>query len=98
MMNNDVTIDEFIIQKYREEEDLMIRLFIQWCENYELDPHVVYMQAYPEQQQNERLTDLLLAAEEEESFIIDDEAMFDVLQMYGNDELAFVMSTFIQQK
>lgn len=94
---NQVNIDAFIIQKYKEEEDLMIRLFIQWCHNHEVDPHQIYQIAYPEQQTNQRLQELLLEAEEEQEFQIDDETMFDVLQIYGNDALAFVMSEVLQR-
>ena len=31
------SIDEQVIQKYQEDEQLMIRLFVQWCANHELE-------------------------------------------------------------
>lgn len=34
--------EAFIIQKYKQEETLMILLYAQWCVNHELDPLMIY--------------------------------------------------------
>ena len=36
------SIDEQVIQKYQEDEQVMIQLFVQWCVNHELDPNELY--------------------------------------------------------
>jgi hypothetical protein len=90
-------IDEQVIQKYQEDEQLMIRLFIQWCANNELNPHELYRSAYPEQQENETMKKIIEEAKYEEEIDIDNETMLDVLQLFGNDDLAFILTDEIER-
>lgn len=85
-------IDEQIIQKYREDETLMIRLFVQWCANHQLDPQSLYKKAYPDQLANEALKEIIDSDDGFEELFIDNETMLDVLQIFGNEDLAFVVS------
>lgn len=90
-------IDEQVIQKYQEDEQLMIRLFIQWCANNELNPHELYRRAYPEQKENETMKNIIEEAKYEEEIDIDNETMLDVLQLFGNDDLAFILTDEIER-
>ncbi|PID18396.1 hypothetical protein CSV62_08790 [Sporosarcina sp. P35] len=91
------SIDEQIIQKYKDDETLMIRLFVQWCANHKLDPQVLYNKAYPEQGANQALKDVMESDDGFEELHIDNETMLDVLQMFGNYDLAFIVSDEIQK-
>ncbi|WP_220127308.1 hypothetical protein [Halobacillus locisalis] len=76
---------------------MMILLFAQWCINHDLDPVDIYQQAYPYQAKNTELIDALeLTVSKKESDHIDSETLLDVLSMYGNDDLAFVVSEYIK--
>lgn len=85
-------IDERVIQKYQEDETLMIRLFVQWCTNHKLDAQTLYKTAYPHQQQNKRLKEIVEADDSVDELFIDNETMLDVLQLFGNEDLAFVVA------
>lgn len=85
-------IDERIIQKYQEDETLMIRLFVQWCKNHQLDAQVLYKTAYPHQQQNERLKEVMEDDDSSDQLFIENETMLDVLQLFGNEDLAFIVA------
>ncbi|MCG7335618.1 hypothetical protein MHZ95_10035 [Sporosarcina sp. ACRSM] len=85
-------MDEQIIQKYQEDEQLMIRLFVQWCTNHQLDPKELYQRAYPAQQENEAMQKIIEETDEEDNIHIDHETMLDVLQLFGNEDLAFVVA------
>jgi hypothetical protein len=91
------SIDDQVIQKYQQDEQLMIRLFVQWCSNNDLNPHVLYGNAYPEQQENETMKKIIEEAKFEEEIDIDNETMLDVLQLFGNDDLAFIVTDEIQR-
>lgn len=90
-------IDEQIIQKYKEDETLMIRLFVQWCSNHEMDPQELYKKAYPYQMENEALKSVIENDDGFDDFQIDNETMIDVLQLFGNEDLAFVVAEVIEQ-
>lgn len=91
--------DEEVIRKYQEGEKMMILLFAQWCINHDLDPEAVYKEAYPYQAKNTELEDALeLTVTKKESDHIDHETMLEVLSMYGNDDLAFVVSEYIHSR
>ncbi len=85
--------EEYIIKKYQQDENTMIQLFVHWCANRQLDPEKLYEKAYPHQEKNPAL---LLAIEESaaesEEIEVDDGTMMEILQMFGNDDLAFVVS------
>lgn len=89
-------LTELIIQKYKEDETLMVRLFVQWCANHALDPHALYKKAYPQQGTNPALTKVIEDDEGFDDLYIDNETMLDVLQLFGNDDLAFVVSDEMQ--
>jgi hypothetical protein len=91
------SIDEQVIQKYQEDEQLMIQLFVQWCVNHELDPNELYARAYPEQQENASLQKVLKDMGDSDPLEIDNETMMDVLQLFGNFDLAFVLSEEIER-
>ena len=90
-------IDEQIIQKYREDETLMIRLFVQWCANNQLEPHALYKKAYPEQVENAALQEVIEADDGFDDLHIDNETMLDVLQLFGNEDLVFVVADEIEK-
>ncbi|WP_336822698.1 hypothetical protein [Sporosarcina sp. USHLN248] len=90
-------IDKHIIQKYKDDENLMIRLFVQWCANHELDPQALYQKAYPEQPANLALLEVIESDEGFDEFHIDNETMLDVLQLFGNEDLAFTVAEEIQR-
>lgn len=89
--------DEYIIKKYQQDEETMIQLYVQWCSNHQIDPVALYQRAYPGQEQNESL---LKAVEEkdQEQIEISADTLLEVLQMFGNDDLAFAVMEEIQKR
>ena len=85
------SITEFIIQKYQEDEQVMIQLFVQWCQNHEIDPFVLYQKAYPSQGPNDAIK-TIIDSNEPMDLDIDSGTLIEVLQLFGNDDLAFVVS------
>ncbi|HSJ37129.1 MAG TPA: hypothetical protein VK945_02825 [Planococcus sp. (in: firmicutes)] len=83
--------DEFIIKKYQQDEAVMIQVFVDWALRNDLDPVQLYQRAYPSQIKNEAL---LLAVEEADTsdMEVGDDTLLELLQMFGNDDLAFVVS------
>lgn len=83
--------DEFIIKKYQQDESVMVQVFVNWAVRNQLDPVQLYQRAYPSQVKNEAL---LLAVEEADPFEMDvgADTLLELLQMFGNDDLAFVVS------
>ncbi|AOV09118.1 hypothetical protein BI350_06030 [Sporosarcina ureilytica] len=75
----------------------MIHLFIEWCRNHQLDPHTVYHLAYPEQEKNSLLTEILEEVDQQAPLNIPDHTLLEVLQYFGNDELAFVIVDLIEK-
>ncbi|MNW67497.1 hypothetical protein D3C74_460870 [compost metagenome] len=74
----------------------MILVFAQWCVNNGLDPEEMYRQAYPNQQSNERLQQVQkLIVSKEEAGEIPDDTVLGVLSMFGNEDLAMVVSEAI---
>ncbi len=90
-------IEEQVIQKYQEDEKVMIHLFIQWCLNHDLNPTELYARAYPDQGKNFSLQQAIQDHENEEPMEITHETMMDILQLFENFELAFVLSEEIQR-
>ena len=91
------SIDEQVIQKYQEDEQLMIQLFVQWCVNHELNPNELYARAYPEQPENASLQKEVKEMDNVDPLEIDNETMMDILQLFGNYDLAFVLSEEIER-
>lgn len=94
---NELSIEEQVIKKYQQDENVMIQLFVQWCLNHEVDPNELYARAYPEQQKNPSLQKVLKEMNGSEPMEIDNETMLDVLQLFGNFDLAFVLSEEIER-
>lgn len=91
--------EERIIANYTDNEKMMILVFAQWCVNQELNPEELYVKAYPNQASNYALREAIeLTVSKAESSPISDQTMLDVLSLYGNDDLAFVVSEEIEKK
>ncbi|WP_456271104.1 hypothetical protein [Bacillus sp. AK031] len=82
-----------IIEKYQQEEKLMVLLFAQWCVNHDLDPIEIYTRAYPDQAENPLLKEAIdTTVAKEESDNIPFSSLLAVLEMYGNEELCFILT------
>lgn len=90
-------LQEFIIKKYQDEERTMVHLFIEWCREHKHDPHTVYQLAYPDQPENAIVTELMKELSEQAPIHIPDHTLLEVLQLFGNDELAFVITELIEK-
>lgn len=87
------SVEERIAESYRQDEDMMILVFAQWCVNHGLDPAELYRKAYPNQPDNERLARVLeLTVPKEEAGEIPDQTLLGVLSLFGNEDLAIVVS------
>lgn len=87
--------EQYIIDQYKQQEQTMILIFCQWCQNHELDPVQLYREAYPAQMTPALLLELIEEKTPEADAIeIDTEIVLEVLQQFGNDDLAFVVSEF----
>ncbi|MEK3886721.1 hypothetical protein [Bacillus sp. FSL K6-3431] len=88
-----------IIENYQSQENMMILVFAQWCINADLDPEALYLQAYPNQGKNPALRDALeLTVSKSESGYISNDTLFEVLSLFGNDDLAIVVNEVIQNR
>lgn len=86
-------VEKRIIENYQKEENMMILVFAQWCINHELDPAALYRKAYPNQGKNPALKQALeLTVSKDEAGEISNETLLGVLSLFGNDDLAFVVS------
>ncbi|MDY0395329.1 hypothetical protein ACFSMW_13050 [Virgibacillus halophilus] len=89
-------IEKLVIQNYQNDEKTMILLFAQWCINHDLNPVTLYSQAYPGQGKNDALSEAIeQTVEKIEADPIPDQLLLDVLQLFGNDDLAFVITEAI---
>jgi hypothetical protein len=94
-MHNRKEMEDRVIESYKSDEKMMILVYAQWCINNDLDPAELYGEAYPDQLQNHALREALeLTVEKKESEHIPDQTVLGVLQLFGNDDLAFI----VQQK
>lgn len=95
---NSKELEDYIIRKYQEDENMMILIFAQWCVNNDLDPINIYVQAYPHQAKNEALQQVLNETfPKEQSDEISHSTLLNVLSAFGNDDLAFVVSEEIDK-
>ncbi|MDG5471621.1 hypothetical protein P6709_07655 [Jeotgalibacillus sp. ET6] len=86
-------MEDFIIQNYQKEERMMILVFAQWCVNHDLDPKALYLEAYSDQAENPELNGAIdLTVSKDEAGEVPDDTVLGVLSMFGNDDLAFVVS------
>jgi hypothetical protein len=88
-----------VIENYQNDERMMILIYAQWCINHDLDPKKMYEEAYPDQVKNNALTDALeLTVSKQESDVIDDQTVLNVLHLFGNDDLAFIVQEEIKKR
>ncbi|OMP68301.1 hypothetical protein [Domibacillus epiphyticus] len=92
-------MEDFVVQSYQKEENMMILVFAQWCINHDLDPESLYLKAYPDQAENQALKDALaLTVPKEEAGEVPDETLLGVLSLFGNDDLAFIVTQEIARR
>jgi hypothetical protein len=92
-------IEEKVIGEFRRDEGMMILVFAQWCVNHGLNPEELYKEAYPNQGKNPLLTQMTeLTVPKEEAEEIADQTLLNVLSLFGNEELAFVVSQKITKR
>ncbi|HEX6594152.1 MAG TPA: hypothetical protein VF095_06150 [Bacillota bacterium] len=88
-----------VINNYKQDEKMMILIYAQWCVNNDLDPISLYEKAYPDQPNNEALQESLeLTVPKTESDAIADHIVLQSLQLFGNNDLAFVVQQAIDQR
>lgn len=84
--------DKWVIEQYEQDEEMMVLIFAQWCVNHDIDAMDLYKKAYPHQVENKALKEVLdktvAKADSEE---ISTGVVLHVLQLFGNDDLAFVV-------
>ncbi len=91
--------DKSIIEQYQNDEKMMVLIFAQWCVNNDLDAKVLYEKAYPSQPENKLLLEAMEeTVSKEESEEISVAVLQQVLQLFGNDDLAFVVQEEIDKK
>ncbi|CAH2713713.1 hypothetical protein BACCIP111895_00867 [Neobacillus rhizosphaerae] len=95
---NQKQLEEKIVENYKGEEKMMILIFAQWCVNHDLDPEMLYLKAYPSQSANPSLREAIeLTVSKEEAGDVADDTLLGVLSLFGNDDLAFVVTEEIQK-
>jgi hypothetical protein len=95
---NQKQLEEKIIENYRGEENMMILVFAQWCVNHDLDPEELYLRAYPDQSANPALKEAIeLTVSKEEAGEVGDQTLLGVLALFGNDDLAFIVTEEIKK-
>jgi|SRR5699024_1150590 len=91
--------EQYIIDQYEQDETMMIIIFAQWCVNHDLDAVALYHKAYPNQPENKALLAALdETVDKKESEDISTALVQYVLQLFGNDDLAFVIQEEIDKK
>ncbi|MDZ5472271.1 hypothetical protein SM124_10980 [Bacillus sp. 31A1R] len=78
---------------------MMILVFAQWCVNNNLDPVKLYTEAYPNQVSNPALLKTMeeLTVDKEEAGEIPTSTVLNVLSLFGNEDLAFVVSEYAKK-
>lgn len=86
-------LQDKIIENYQKDEKMMILIFAQWCINNDLVPEEIYLRAYPDQRDNQALKEALeLTVPKEEAGEVKDQTLLGVLSLFGNDDLAFIVT------
>lgn len=92
-------MEQKVIENYQSDEKVMILIYAQWCINHDLNAKQLYEETYPEQMKNQELIDALeQTVPKAEADVIDDEIVLQVLQLFGNDDLAFMVQTMIEKR
>ncbi|MDR7079731.1 hypothetical protein J2Y03_004789 [Neobacillus niacini] len=96
---NQKELEEKIIENYQGQEKMMILDFAQWCINHDLEPEEIYLRAYPNQSANPALREAIeLTVPKDDAGEVTDETIMGVLSLFGNDDLAFVVTEEIQKR
>jgi hypothetical protein len=96
---NQKELEEKIIENYQGQEKMMILVFAQWCINHDLEPEEIYLRGYPNQSANPALREAIeLTVPKDEAGEVSDETILGVLSLFGNDDLAFVVTEEIQKR
>ncbi|WP_163527913.1 hypothetical protein [Halobacillus ihumii] len=91
-------MEDQVIQSYQQDEQMMILVFAQWCINHDLKPVDLYKEAYPDQAGNESLNQALeLTVPKKEAGEIPDDTLLGVLSLFGNEDLAFVVTKYMEK-
>jgi len=91
-------IEKKVIENYQNDEKMMILVYAQWCINHSIDPQSLYMKAYPEQSENKALLKTMeLTVPKEESKSIPNDTVLNILQIFGNNDLAFLVQREIEK-
>ncbi|MCM3740477.1 hypothetical protein M3210_09355 [Oceanobacillus luteolus] len=92
-------VEKRIIENYQNDERMMILIFCQWCVNHDLDPQELYGRAYPEQPSNALIEEMKESTvSKEESDVISDATLLQVLQLFGNNDLAFIVQEEVEKR
>lgn len=92
-------LQDKIIAHYQADEKMMILVFAQWCINNGLDPEALYLKAYPQQGVNQALREALeLTVPKDEAGEVPDQTLLGVLSLFGNDDLAFIVTEEIKNR
>ncbi|MBM6617933.1 hypothetical protein [Bacillus suaedaesalsae] len=92
-------LEEKIIENYKNEENMMILVFAQWCVNLDLEPEEIYTRAYPTQKANPALKQAIeLTVPKEEAGDVSDDTVLGVLSLFGNEDLAFIVTEEIEKR
>lgn len=92
-------MEERIINNYQRDEQMMILVFAQWCVNHDLDPTELYLRAYPNQVSNHALQQGIdLTVSKEEAGEISDDTLLSVLSLFGNEDLAIIVTEEISKR
>src|SRR5699024_9317506 len=91
--------DEYIIQRSKENEEMMILIYAQWCINHDIVSHILYNKFYTDQTILSLLYDgMKSTVTNKESEEITEEMVIQLLKMYGNDDLAFAVQEKVDEK
>lgn len=92
-------IEAQVIGQFQQDEQMMILIFAQWCVNNDLDPATLYQEAYPSQAANPSLQQAIeLTVPKEEAGEISDDTVLSVLSLFGNEDLAFVVTQAMEAR
>jgi hypothetical protein len=91
-------MEERVINNYQRDEQMMILVFAQWCVNHDLDPSELYSRAYPNQVSNDSLQQgINLTVSKEEAGEIENDTLLGVLSLFGNEDLALIVTEEINK-
>ncbi|KUP06374.1 hypothetical protein Q75_07460 [Bacillus coahuilensis p1.1.43] len=91
---NSKELEQKIIENYQKDENMMILIFAQWCTNHSLNPTKLYQLAYPFQETHSLNQAISLTVPKEEAGHIATDTVINVLSLFGNDELAEIVSSY----